>query len=212
MQVAHVVIDHRNQSHRLPPGVGYSTIVTPELMPPILLTTFNPWKAHQHSNASDDLIHDMAQRKMLPESIVLMRQIPVSFHLAHVQVIAKMVEVRASAVVCCGMAEPRNQLDLELYGKRGDRQISTSLDLEQLKQGTCLTRISHSAGDYVCNHLYFELLSFIHRQTWPAHGLFIHIPPITPHNRSWLVADMALMLNRLAHVAPPVRSPWPLSA
>lgn len=172
-------------------------------MLPLLLTTFTPWKAHQQSNASDDLMAYMNRQGMLPAKAVLMRQIPVSFQLAHVQVIAKMVELQPRVVVCCGMAETRHQLDLELNGKRGDRTLQTRLDLPWLKQGTCLTQISHCAGNYVCNHLYFELLSFIDRQPWTAEALFVHIPPVTPDNRPWLAADMALMLSRLAALAAP---------
>lgn len=176
-------------------------------MPPILITSFAPWRAHQRSNASDNLLTYMAQRQMLPGGAVLMRQIPVSFQLAPCQVIAQMVALQSPIVICCGMAESRHHLELELNAKRHDQVLQTDLNLSQLQQGTCLTRVSQCAGDYVCNHLYFELLAFISQRRWPSQALFIHIPPLTDHNCDWLAADMALILQRLGKLPPVLKPP-----
>lgn len=169
---------------------------------PILVTTFAPWKAHQTSNSSDDLLLELVRRRSLPENGVLMRQIPVHFQLAPCQVIAKIVELRPAVVVCCGMAETRRHLSLEQYGHCTvtGRRLQTGLDLPELMRATRLTEISYSAGTYVCNHLFFQVLDFIERQQWPTQGLFIHIPRLTPENRELLVMDMATVLQRLSLV------------
>lgn len=167
---------------------------------PLLLTTFAPWRAHQPSNASDDLLTSLMQHHPLPQGTVVMRHLPVSFHLAPCRVLTKLVELQPRVVVCCGMAETRTHLELELNGKSPDQVLKTSLALHRLVTGTCLTRISHCAGDYVCNHLYYHLLATIHRHRWPTQALFIHIPRLTPATEPLLVHDFALVLNRLAAV------------
>ena len=121
-----------------------------------------------------------------------MRQIPVSFDLAPSRVIAKMVELQPQVVVCCGMAETNTHLALELNGTSSERVLKTSLALHHLIMGTQLTQISHCAGDYVCNHLYYHLLEVIHRHRWSIHALFIHIPRLNPANESFLVHDLSL--------------------
>jgi len=165
---------------------------------PLLLTTFAPWRAHQLSNASDDLVKLLIHEERLPKDSIILRHIPVSFDLAPCRVIAKTVELRPQVVVCCGMAEPRTHLELELNGKHPTRTLRTSLALPRLMTGTCLTRISHCAGDYACNHLYYHLLKAIYAQQLPTQALFIHVPLITSANQTWLVHDFSLILNRLA--------------
>ncbi|HEY9762051.1 MAG TPA: peptidase C15 [Trichocoleus sp.] len=164
---------------------------------PILITSFAPWKAHQVSNASDDLLASLEQRRALPSNAILMRQIPVNFQLAPCQVIAKLVELRPSILICCGMAENRQRLNLELNGKRDDRVLKTSLNLSALSRGTQLTEISDCAGTYVCNHLYFTVLDFIQKTRFPTQAIFVHVPCLTPSNQPFLEADFTLILKRL---------------
>jgi pyroglutamyl-peptidase len=90
-------------------------------------------------------------------------------------------------------------LELELNGKSSTRTLRTSLALNPLLANTHLTQISHCAGDYVCNHLYYHLLDTIHRHRWPTQALFIHIPRVSPDNEPFLIHDLSLVLNRLAN-------------
>ncbi len=179
---------------------------------PLLLTTFAPWKAHQPTNASDDLVDCLIRQKKLPGNAVIMRHIPVSFDLAPCRVMAKMVELQPQIVVCCGMAETRTHLELELNGKSSDRVLRTGLALHRLSADTLLTRISHCAGDYVCNHLYYHLLEAIERHRWGTQALFIHIPKLTPANEPLLVHDLSLILHRLTAVEEQVEDPGILAA
>ncbi len=48
----------------------------------LLLTSFAPWKAHQSTNASDDLIALLSARQQLPPNTRLIRHLPV-----HVQLV-----------------------------------------------------------------------------------------------------------------------------
>lgn len=178
----------------------------------LLLTSFAPWKAHQPSNASDDLLNLLVQGHTIPAKTRVMRHIPVSFDLAPCRVMAKVVELRPRVVVCCGMAETRTHLELELNGKGPDRVLKTGLPLPRLMANTRLTQISHCAGDYVCNHLYYSLLAAIDRHRWSTQALFIHIPRLTAATEPLLSQDLALILRRLAQAEPEQPSPpqaWP---
>jgi pyroglutamyl-peptidase len=166
----------------------------------MLLTTFAPWRAHQPSNAADDLVAHLQQCQQIPLGTTVLRHIPVSFELAPIRVIAKLVELQSPVVVCCGMAEGRSHLHLERYGKGNDLALKTPLPLEELMAGTHLTGISDCAGTYVCNHLYYRLLGAIAQYRWPMQAIFVHIPPLTPATQPLLAHDLMLILKRLAQL------------
>jgi pyroglutamyl-peptidase len=164
----------------------------------MLLTTFAPWRAHQTSNAADDLVAYLHHGQLLPARTTVLRHVPVSFELAPIRVMAKVVELQPTVVVCCGMAEGRTHLNLERYGKGDDRAVATSLPLANLIADTHLTAISDCAGTYVCNHLYYRVLEAIAQYHWPTQALFVHIPPLLPATQPLLAHDLALILQRLA--------------
>ncbi|MBE7386010.1 MAG: peptidase C15 [Leptolyngbya sp. SIO1E4] len=166
-------------------------------MASLLLTSFAPWRAHQRSNTSDDLVALLQSRNQLPEETVLMRHLPVHFQLAPCQVIATVAKTRPSIVVCCGMAEQRSLLTLERYARQEGHLLETDLPLPQLCQGTRWTHISDDAGSYVCNHLYYQLLGYGQKKCWPIQCLFVHVPLLTEHNRELIAQDFALILSRL---------------
>ncbi|MBD2233427.1 hypothetical protein [Phormidium tenue] len=167
----------------------------------MLLTTFAPWRAHQPSNAADDLIAHLQQQQQLPPGTTVLRHIPVSFELAPIRVMAKLVELQSPVVVCCGMAEGRSHLHLERYGKEKDIALETSLPLAGLLTNTQLSGVSDDAGTYVCNHLYYQLLGAIAQHRWPTQALFVHIPPLTAATRPIFAHDLALILKRLTLLA-----------
>lgn len=163
----------------------------------MLLTSFRPWKAHQLSNSSDDLLEVLAQHNQLPEDAVLLRHLPVNFQLAPTQVIAKLYECQPRLMICCGMAENRHRLTLERCGTQDDHRLITSLPLGGLRLGTRYTAISNSAGRYVCNHLYYRVLAQLQHIPWPCEALFVHVPVLTAANQTAIAADFALILQRL---------------
>ncbi|MEO1095891.1 MAG: peptidase C15 [Cyanobacteria bacterium J06638_28] len=170
-------------------------------MTSLLLTSFAPWRAHQLSNTSDDLLALLQSRGQIPEDTVLLRQLPVHFQLAPTEVISTLVTAKPAVVVCCGMAETRTHLTLERYGRFEGEHLATSLDLTQLAAGTYWTDISEDAGDYVCNYLYFRLLAYIQKSNLPTYGLFVHVPLLTPENQELIAYDLALMLRQLKTMA-----------
>lgn len=168
----------------------------------ILLTTFQPWKAHQISNSSDDLVAQLQFEGRLPPNSVWLRHVPVSFDLAPVQVIEKMRYHRPKVVVCCGMAEKRPYLSLEQQASWQQQTLTTDLDLSRLLEGTLLSKISYDAGQYVCNRLYYAVLEATQQynclQNWATQVIFVHVPVLSSANQRLVVDDFSKILMRLA--------------
>ena len=72
--------------------------------------------------------------------------------------------------------------------------------------GAQITTISHNAGDFVCNHLYFKVLDFLNRANWPCKCIFIHVPPLTQANWQPIQSDFQLIVERLSAAQNPVWS------
>ena len=166
-------------------------------MPSVLLTSFRPWKAHQRLNSSDELLRQLLNQDLLPQDVAVLRQIPVHAQIAPMAVMTRVFELRPRVVVCCGMAERRDRLSLEQQGVRGDRVVQTPLDLRALMAGTTMTEISTDAGRYVCNDLYYHLLTQFGRDRWPIKTLFIHVPPITATNALAVSTDFQWVIQNL---------------
>lgn len=166
-------------------------------MTSLLLTSFAPWRAHQRSNTSDDLIALLKSRDQLPEETLLIRHLPVHFQLAPCQVITAMLKTRPSIVVCCGMAERRSLLSIERFARWEGNILETSVQLPKLCADTQWTHISEDAGNYVCNYLYYRLLAYVQKHHRPVQCLFVHVPSLNEHNQELVANDFALILSRL---------------
>ena len=182
---------------------------------PLLITSFRPWRSHQPSNSSQDLIAAIKSAGQLPNHTVWLPQVPVNFELAPIRVINAMYRFRPRAIVCCGMAENRPYLSLEQQAKRplatylsttySPEALQTSFDLTNLLADTQLCEISYDAGSYVCNALYYRVLEAIHQQAVPVPCLFVHVPVLKAQpqflNRdttsALIQADMLSVLNKI---------------
>ncbi|UZQ55098.1 peptidase C15 [Trichothermofontia sichuanensis B231] len=192
----------------------------------ILLTSFTTWKPEQTSNAADDLLAILVQRGLLSDTYHLLRQIPVDFELAPAQVIAKIQAVQPKMVVCCGMAEDREQLHIETQAISENGILHTTIDCTALIADLQLTVLSQDAGRFVCNHLYYQVLHYL--RTFPSplppvsapqtiapdqavqstqgtnfpvpgtrHCIFVHVPVLIPNNQDQIVSDFLTILHRL---------------
>lgn len=163
----------------------------------LLLTSFDVWKSHHQSNASDDLVAELLQRQLWPEPLHLLRKLPVDFELAPAQVIATIAQVRPDMVVCCGMAERRSRLSVESNGKQAEEILPTGVNVRQLVKGLPMTRVSHHAGKFVCNHTYYSVLNYLRESNLSCQSVFVHVPVLTEENRGAIVQDFATLLRRL---------------
>ncbi len=164
---------------------------------PVLITSFLPWRAHQQSNSSDDLVTELHALGKLPADAHLLRQVPVSFQLAPTQVIGEIQRLRPRLVICCGMAESRSCLSLERQAKAAGQTLRTSIDLSSLMTETTLTEISDDAGSFVCNHLYYSVLDFVDKADWDMVAVFVHVPVLTSENRLGILNDFEAIAHKL---------------
>ncbi|MBD1920722.1 peptidase C15 [Microcoleus sp. FACHB-831] len=162
----------------------------------ILLTSFQTWMPHQKSNSSDDLLMEIAKLDLSHELIYL-RQLPVDVQLASSSAIAKIDEVQPDAIICCGMAESRTTLTVESNASCGQEVIKTSLDLGQLVGGLTGTGISHDAGKFVCEGLYYQVLKYLREQQKNCPCIFVHVPIMTQDNLAEIVADFLLIIQHM---------------
>ena len=171
----------------------------------LLLTSFATWKPEQVTNSSDDVLLALEQAG-LPSSIALLRQIPVDFAIAPQQAIAHFETLQPQGIVCFGMAERRDRLNLEQRAIGETRILETSLDLNTLNQDLPFTNISDDAGRFVCNGLYLAMLQFLAQQYPDRFALFVHVPILTPENRDAILHDVWGIIERLAPGTIPAHS------
>jgi pyroglutamyl-peptidase len=167
----------------------------------ILLTSFQTWLAHQRSNASDDLLEEIAQLNSLSPSLTFLRQLPVDVPQSSRRVIDKIEELQPDVIICCGMAECRTKLTVESCATCNNDLLKTSVSLEKLVAELASTEISHDAGKFVCEGLYYEVLSYLRSRNLHTCCIFVHVPVLTPENLPAIVADFRLIIENVASFA-----------
>lgn len=163
----------------------------------ILLTSFDTWLPHQKSNSSDDLLNEISNLTFTLPSLTFLRKLPVDVNLASCCVIAKTDELQPDTIICCGMAECRTQLTVESHASCGDSLLKTPVDLKQLVAGTTGIEISHDAGKFVCEGLYYSVLQYLRERHLNTNCIFVHVPILTQDNLAGVVADFLLIIRRL---------------
>ncbi|WP_293149206.1 MULTISPECIES: peptidase C15 [unclassified Microcoleus] len=163
----------------------------------ILLTSFNTWLSHQKSNSSDDLLAKISRIQSLPDSLTYLRKLPVDFQEAPNLAIAQINKIQPDIIICCGMAESRQKLTVESCACCDTDILKTKVNLEPLVADLCTTEISHEAGKYVCEALYYAVLKHIRNAQLPAKCIFVHVPILTLENSDKIVGDFLSIVNRL---------------
>jgi pyroglutamyl-peptidase len=164
----------------------------------ILLTSFQTWLPHQKSNSSDDLLDSInitsVQQGAL-DSLFFLRQLPVNAELATQQVIDAIKVINPQGIICCGMAESRNKLSVESNASLGQDRIFTKVKLDALVSCLHNTDISHDAGKFVCEGLYYRLLQHIQTEKLCLFCIFVHIPVLFPDNLNLIEADFKKIIE-----------------
>ncbi|PSB11662.1 peptidase C15 [filamentous cyanobacterium Phorm 46] len=163
----------------------------------ILLTSFDTWLPHQKSNSSDDLLAKISQIESLADSLTFLRKLPVDFQEAPNLAIAQINKIQPDTIICCGMAESRQKLTIESCACCETDTLKTAVNLEPLIADLATTEISHEAGKYVCEALYYAVLKHICDAQLPAKCIFVHVPILTSENTDKIVADFLLIMHRL---------------
>jgi pyroglutamyl-peptidase len=167
---------------------------------PLLLTSFDIWQDHHVSNSSDDLLAAVLAENLLPQPVDPIRKLPVDFELAPQQVIDRIRQVSPRGIICCGMAESRTYLELESNGAGAEEVLYTNLDLDAIARDLRFTQISHDAGRFVCNHLYYSLLKYLQVQCLDCPCLFVHVPVLRSQNFSPIVDDFVRLVQTIHQV------------
>lgn len=161
----------------------------------LLLTSFTTWLPHQESNAADDLVA-LVQRRF-PDHKYL-RKLPVETTSASQKSIIAIKQFQASAVICCGMAESRTALSIEAIATCDQSCIQTTVDLNNLVSKLSNTYISYDAGKFVCEGLYFQVLSYLQRTQFAIPCIFVHVPLLTETNSPQILRDFEQILLYLS--------------
>lgn len=146
----------------------------------ILLTSFDTWLPHQISNSSDDLLKKIEQEHH--DNLCLLRKLPVDTNLASKKVINKIREVNPQSIICCGMAAKRDHLTIESNARSENNCQRSSVNLTKLLSCLNHTSISHDAGKFVCEGLYYQILSYLQVHKPKSNCIFVHVPILNPIN------------------------------
>lgn len=165
-----------------------------------VLTSFDTWLPHHKTNSSDDLLAEVAQLDSLPYDLTMLRLLPVDVQQASFLVIKKIHELNPDGIICCGMAEKRTLLSVEVGATREETLLQTKVDLEQLVAGAQAIEISHDCGKFVCEGLYYSVLDELRQHQLTIPCIFVHVPILTEENMPLILDDFLLILQRLALV------------
>lgn len=132
-----------------------------------------------------------------------LRQLPVDFAIAPQMAIATITTLKPDIIVCCGMAESRTQLNVESQAIVDGDVLQTSVALDWLINGLDHTTISNDAGQFVCNRVYYDVLSHIGGCLPNSHCIFLHVPILTPENQVPILTNTQVILDRLSQLGRP---------
>lgn len=76
--------------------------------------------------------------------------------------------------------------------------IKTSVDLEQLVAELVETKISHDAGKFVCEGLYYQVLNYLRERNLNISCIFVHVPVLTADNTPSIMADFQMIIEKMA--------------
>ncbi|MBW4517153.1 MAG: hypothetical protein KME11_18255 [Timaviella obliquedivisa GSE-PSE-MK23-08B] len=180
----------------------------------VLITSFATWKSNQRTNSSDELLEEVLQTSNLPPSVYWLRQLPVNTPVAKDIAIAQVIRLQPQIMLCCGMAELREKLSLEVRAVVSNQVLQTSIHLTELMKDLSHSEISFDAGRFVCNSFYYSMMNYFRMNDSIKESisrssvsdsqntnsqcacLFIHVPILTTLNRSQILMDFCKILNK----------------
>lgn len=183
----------------------------------LLITGFEPFGG-ETTNPSFEVL------KLIPDQIkdfcLTKMQIPVVFDLSANTVIQKAEEISADVILCIGQAGGRDSVTPEMLGinlryagipdnngneprdekisENGENAYFTTIPVrkisEEISKKGIPSKISYSAGAYVCNDVIYSLLA--HFNDTDVKVGFIHVPYSIEQNKepSMKLEDMALAI------------------
>ncbi len=133
----------------------------------------------------------------MPAHVHCLRKLPVDFQLAPETVISKIDELQPEMVICCGMAEQRRLLTAESNGHYEGETIPTTINVEGLVKNLTVSSVSHNAGQFVCNFLYYSVLKHLQENHPDRQCLFVHVPVLNESNLELILEDFLAILQQV---------------
>lgn len=161
----------------------------------LLLTSFQTWLPHQISNSSDDLLKIMEKQQNNFNYLCFLRKLPVNTQLATQKVIETIKIINPQGIICCGMAESRQILTIESNAVCEEDCIVTQINLDNLLASLVHTAISHNAGKFVCEGLYYQILKYTQNNHPNIPCIFVHIPILHRDNLDKIQQDFNTIIN-----------------
>ncbi len=169
----------------------------------ILLAAFDPFGGESINPALQAV---KQVRKSIEGYTVVKVEIPTVFHRSMEILKEKIQETNPDIIIAVGQAGGRAQISVERVGiniddaripdNQGNKPIDEKIVAggaeayfsnlpikamaDSIRRGGIPAEVSNTAGTFVCNHILYGLLHFIHTEKPGARGGFIHVPFIPP--------------------------------
>lgn len=185
----------------------------------ILVTAFEPF-GKENINPSYEVLRSLDDH--LEDVEIIETQLPVVFHISIDKAIEKIRETNPDAVLSIGQAAMRYDIGIEriainiddarIPDMAGQQPVDIPIDpqgpiayfatipvkkiVEEIKKEKIPASVSNTAGTYVCNHVMYGILNYIHKNDLPIKAGFIHLPYLPeqvlekPYTPSMSLGDM----------------------
>lgn len=177
----------------------------------IYLTGFGPFQNYS-VNPSELIVHVLNQT-VIKDYLVIGRILPVDFILAPEVMKSDIAYYQPDLIISLGLDATCDSITIEVlstnlqYDKSAEDSlktlrriqknapffIPTRLNIQEmfhdLKTNHIPVSISFSAGLYVCNTVFYEILHYLTEQSLDTPMGFIHVPPVDDNNTSGMNID-----------------------
>jgi len=184
----------------------------------ILLTGFEPFGAVK-TNPSELVVRKIAERARAGGGDLIAEILPTEYIAAGTKMRRLIRALRPDVVICLGVAASRQKICLERIAlnvddealpdnaghvrscrpivRDGPLAYQSTLPLKRMRQALeragIAAAISHHAGTYVCNHVFYVALHETERMKRGALCGLVHLPPLREPGRKSKVRGMPLV-------------------
>jgi pyroglutamyl-peptidase len=170
-------------------------------MKTILMTGFDPFGGEQ-TNPSWEAVKALHDKTIVDTHRIQVLQLPCEFDRSLALLTAQIQALQASIVICVGQAGGRPDISIERVAinlndaripdnagqqpvdtpvvAAGDAAYFSSLPvktiMQTLRQRGIPASLSHTAGTYVCNHVFYGLMHYASQHPELQRAGFVHIP------------------------------------
>ncbi|MFU8926332.1 pyroglutamyl-peptidase I [Acinetobacter puyangensis] len=185
--------------------------------PTVLVTGFEAFDTYQH-NPSWTIAQALDQWQ-IQHHVVHARQLPCEFHRASQTLLHGLQTWQPALVICLGLATNRSAISLEriainiddanIPDNAGQQPMDEKIQLtgpaayfsnlpikamlHAIREQQIACEISNTAGTFVCNHVFYNLMHYLQQHAPQVRAGFIHVPAFSG---SGIVSPAAMDLIR----------------